>query len=188
MKKYLILVKHSQPEVMESLPARAWKLSEVGRARARQLAEELARFQPQVIVSSDEPKAVETAEIVARRHQLDFRVGKGLHEHDRSNVPYLSQEEFQQSIRELFQEPDQLVLGTETANQAYARFYQAVHSILSEHKNETVVLVTHGTVISLFVSRLTGRSELEIWNMLGLPSFIAIDLHSNTLILRTNIV
>lgn len=188
MKKYLILVKHSQPEIVESLPAREWNLSEQGRARARQLTEELARFQPQVIVSSTESKAIETAEIVARRHQLDFQIVEGLHEHDRSNVPYLSQDEFQASIREFFQKPDQRVFGRETANQAYARFYQAVHSILNEHKDETILVVTHGTVISLFVSRLTGRSDLELWNMLGLPSFIAIDLQSSTLILRTNIV
>ena len=111
----------------------------------------------------------------------------GLHEHDRSNVPYLSHETFQASIRSFFQEPDQLVFGNETANQAYARFYQAIHSILNENVRKTVVVVTHGTVISLFVARLTGSSDLELWHKLGLPSFVAMDLHSNTLILRSTI-
>jgi len=59
---------------------------------------------------------------------------------------------------------------------------------LNEYRNKTVAVVTHGTVISLFVSRLTGSSDVELWNRLGLPSYIAIDLQSNTLIVKENVV
>jgi broad specificity phosphatase PhoE len=90
-------------------------------------------------------------------------------------------------MHEFFLKPGELVLGTETADQAHARFYRSVHAILKEHPDKTVAIVTHGTVISLFVSRLTGSSDFELWNMLGLPSFIAIELRSNTLIVRENI-
>lgn len=182
MTKYLILVKHSVPEMDESRPTNTWRLSAAGRLRAQRLAEELARFEPEVIVSSDEPKAQETAEIVARRFQLDMQLLPGLHEHDRSNVPFLSHDAFQASIYDFFRKPDELVFGKETANAAHARFYRAVHSVLNEHRNKTVIVVTHGTVISLFISRLTGSSDLELWNRLGLPSFVALDLGSNALI------
>jgi broad specificity phosphatase PhoE len=187
MKKYLILVKHSVPEIEESRPANTWKLSEEGRLRAQQLADQLEQFAPEVIVSSNEPKAKETAEILARRFQLEMQVLPVLHEHDRSNVPYFSHDAFQASIRDFFQKPDELVFGNETAHQAYTRFYQAVHSVLNEHRNRTVVIVTHGTVISLFVSRLTGSPDLELWNMLGLPSFVALELGSNTVIVKNKI-
>jgi broad specificity phosphatase PhoE len=187
MNKYLILVKHSIPEIVETLPAREWKLSELGRARALRLAELLKQYQPEVVISSTESKAKETAEIIAGRHQIEYRVAEDLHEHDRSNVPYLAHDEFQASVHEFFLKPDELVFGRESADQAHARFYRRVHSILNEHPDKTVVIVTHGTVISLFVSRLTGSSDFEIWNMLGLPSFIAIELGSNTLIVRENI-
>jgi broad specificity phosphatase PhoE len=188
MKKYLILVKHSVPEIEESRLANTWKLSEEGQLRAQQLAEQLEQFAPEVILSSNEPKAKETAEILARRFQVEMQVLPDLHEHDRSNVPYLPYDVFQASMRDFFQKPDELVVGRETADQAYTRFYQAVHSILNEHRNKTVVIVTHGTVISLFVSRLTGSSDLELWNMLGLPSFVGLDLGSNTVIVKNKIV
>jgi broad specificity phosphatase PhoE len=55
------------------------------------------------------------------------------------------------------------------------------------HPNETVVIVAHGTVISLFVSRLIGISDFLLWNELGLPSFVVIDTESNALITRENI-
>lgn len=187
MNKYLILVKHSVPEIVETLPAREWKLSELGRARAERLAELLRQYQPEIIFSSQEPKATETAEIIAGIHQIELHAAEDLHEHDRSNVHYLAHEEFQALIHEFLQNPNELVFGKETADQAYARFYGSLHSILNEHTDKTIVIVTHGTVISLFVSRLTGRSDFELWNMLGLPSFIALDLYSNTLIVRNNI-
>ena len=117
-----------------------------------------------------------------------MQVLPNLHEHDRSNVPYLSHDAFQTSIRDFFQKPGELVFGKETADQAHSRFYRAVHSVLNEHRNKTVVIVTHGTVISLFVSRLTGSSDLELWKTLGLPSFIALDLGSNTVIVKSKIV
>lgn len=188
MTKYLILAKHSVPEIQADRPANTWKLSQEGRSRAQQLADHLKSFVPEVIVSSQEPKAKETAEILASRFQLDVQVIPELHEHDRSNVPYLSHDEFQASVQEFFQRPDELVFGTETADQAHTRFYKAIHSILTEHKNKTVVVVAHGTVISLFVSRLTGSSDLDLWNQLGLPSFIAMELGSNTVIVRSRIM
>jgi broad specificity phosphatase PhoE len=187
MSQYLILVKHSVPEIVESVPARDWKLSDIGRARAERLAELLKQYQPELIVSSREPKAKETAEIIAQVHQLSHHVVEDLHEHDRSNVPYLVHDEFHISVREFFQQPNELVFGRETADQAHARFYRRVHSLLNEYRNKTVVIVTHGTVISLFVSHLTGSSGFEIWNMLGLPSFIAMDLQSSDLIVRNTI-
>jgi broad specificity phosphatase PhoE len=185
MTKHLILVKHSVPEIEPGHPANTWKLSKEGRLRAQRLAEQLKSFGPEVIVSSAEPKAKETAEIVASQFQLEVQIVPDLHEHARSNTPYLSHDIFQAAIRDFFQKPDEMVFGEETANQAYTRFYRAVHSVLNEHRSKTIVIVTHGTVISLFVSRLTGSSDLELWNKLGLPSFVAMDLHSNTLIVRS---
>ncbi|HUE98373.1 MAG TPA: histidine phosphatase family protein [Anaerolineales bacterium] len=184
MKKFLILVKHSLPEVIESLPAREWRLSEQGRVLAERLAKRLTRFKPEIVVSSSEPKARETAEIIAEINQLELHLAEELHEHDRSNVPYLSQAEFEALIREFFQQPEILVFGKETADQAYVRFSQAMSPLLRFHSNETIVAVAHGTVISLFVSRLKGISGPLLWKELGLPSFLVIDRQSNALIAR----
>ena len=185
MKKHLILVKHSLPEIVENVPAREWKLSEEGRVRAQRLAEQLSPCQPEMIVSSIEPKAKETAEIIARKHKLELHVVDGLHEHDRR---YLSKDEFEAAVREFFEKPGTLVFGSETADQCHARFEQAVHSIIDHNLDKTIVIVAHGTVISLFVSRLTGISDLSLWNELGLPSFVVIDMQSAALIERENIL
>jgi len=48
-------------------------------------------------------------------------------------------------------------------------------------------VVSHGTVISLFVSRLTGQPGFGIWSGLGLPCFIVLDMQSKDLIAVENI-
>ena len=64
---HLILVRHSAPEIVPQVPARAWHLSAVGRARCVPLAAALAPYQPRAIITSVEPKAVETGQIVAEQ-------------------------------------------------------------------------------------------------------------------------
>lgn len=188
MKKYLILVKHSLPEIEAEHPASQWKLSEEGRSRVNRLAEKVKQFQPEMIYSSSEPKARETAEMLASLLGLEIRAAKDLHEHDRANTPFLDPEAFQVSMRELFEEPDQLVFGGETAAQAQARFAGAVDAVLYDHPDKTVIIVSHGTVISLLVARRIGISDWQLWKELGLPSFIVLDRESNTLIAReTNV-
>ena len=159
MKSYLILVKHSLPEIVEGLPAREWKLSEEGERRAEQLAHCLIQFQSETIVSSDEPKAIETAEIIGRVLSLKVKIVKGMHEQQRDNVAYLSPDLFEASVREFFKKPDQIIFGSESADQAHARFSQAVFSVLKSNVDKTVAIVAHGTVISLFVSRLVQISD-----------------------------
>lgn len=188
MKKYLILVKHSLPEIVENAPAQKWELSDEGRVRAQKLAARLNRYQPEVILSSIEPKAKETAKIIAAKHNLELQIVESLHEHDRSKVGYLPKDEFQGAVHEFFEKPDKLVFGSETANSCHARFQQAVHSILDQHLDKTIVIVAHGTVISLFVARLTGISDQLLWNDLALPSFVVIDVQAPAFIERENIL
>jgi len=92
--KYLILVKHSLPEILEDIPAREWHLSEEGRERARKLAGKLMGYQTEIIISSVEPKARETAAILAKNLGLEFREVEDLHEHDRSGTLFHSKDKF----------------------------------------------------------------------------------------------
>jgi len=186
--KYLILVKHSLPEILEDIPARGWHLSEEGRERARELAGKLIGYQPEIIVSSVEPKARETASILAENLGLEFFEVKNLHEHDRSGVPYHSKDEFQDLVRELFARPDELVFGNETANEALVRFRQAIDIVLNSYVRKSIVVVAHGTVISLYVAGLTGCSGFYLWKELGLPSFVVLDIQSKILIKTENLV
>ena len=170
----LVLVKHSLPEIDPAVPSREWRLSEVGRVRSRILAEQLDQYDLDEVISSNEPKAIETAEILASVLDIPVEVIEGLHEHERSNVGFLEKERFEQSIVRFFSRPAELVFGEETAEAAFDRFSKAVHVLADRFMQANVALVTHGTVLSLFVSRTSGLEPFATWKRLGLPSFIVL--------------
>ena len=134
-------------------------------------------YDPRAIVSSIEPKAVETAEIVAKRLRKTIQTVAGLHEHDRSNLTeLLDQADWEDKVSEFFDRPDELVMGQETGVQARDRFAKAVESVLETHPDGDVVIIAHGTVISLYVAEHTGVRPFEFWKRLGLPAFVVLSL------------
>jgi len=170
----LVLVKHSLPEMQIQTESRFWKLSEEGRKRCAPLADKLRRFDLARIVSSNEPKAVETAELVASQLTRTHLVRPDLQENDRTGLGFVSQEAYQETFRRFFAEPDRVVVGAETAEEARARFTAAVEGVLEEFPDETLAIVTHGTVISLLVSEPTPEDRFRLWRRLGLPSYVVV--------------
>jgi broad specificity phosphatase PhoE len=171
----LILVKHSLPVIVPDVPANRWELSEEGRSRAARLGASLRSYYPDAIVSSPEPKAQQTAAIVADILGLTFETVDGLQEHERSDVPFIG-DSFQDAVADFFARPSFRVLGRETADQAHDRFAGALARILDPRARETLAVVSHGTVISLYVSRITALDPMPLWKALGLPSYVVLSL------------
>ena len=174
----LILVKHSLPEVVDGVRAREWRLSDEGRRRCDGLAEALAAFAPSgMITSSDEPKAIETAELVAARLGLPTAVDAGLAEHRRGASKLLDEAAWQAAIGRLFAHPDRLEYGEETGDQARLRFAAAVERAHAARSGRgACVCVAHGTVISLYTAAVADVDGHALWRRLELPSFVVLDL------------
>ncbi len=172
----LVLVKHSMPEIEREKPASAWKLGEAGRCRARLLAARLSEFSPKLIWSSREPKAVETAEIVANEFGVPVEIADGLEEHHRDNVPFWDEREaFESAVERLLTYPARQVFGTESAGQARDRFAHALDRVIGAGQADSIV-VTHGTVLTLYVASFAGVQEMSFWRGLGLPSYVVLTL------------
>jgi len=182
MTNKLILVKHSLPEIDPSVPAREWRLSGEGRRRCGKLADRLATYAPDVVASSVEAKAVETGQIVAERLALPFHTASDLHEHDRSQEPFITKTEFEASVADFFAHPNEVVYGSESADQAHARFVKAVEEMIQQHPAQTLVIVAHGTVITLLVSRAAKLPPLPFWKKLDLPSFVVVSFPQGKLL------
>ena len=161
---------------MPGVAPEKWALSEQGRQRCAPLAEALRAYQPAAVISSLEPKADETGELVAGHLTLPFEAVEGLHEHDRSNVPHLPSREFISLMELFFRRPAERVLGRETADEALGRFEAAVARVLADHADQNVAIISHGTVIALFVARYGGGKAYDLWRQMGLPSFRVLGL------------
>lgn len=181
MSRHLILVKHALPVLEPGVPSRAWRLSDEGRARCILLAAHLAAYEPALIATSAEPKATETARIVADYLGTPFEMMEDLHENDRTNLGWLGVEELEATIARFFAAPDRHIIGNETADEAHVRFAAAIADVCVRYPVGDIVIVAHGTVITLFVSRRTGQEPFPFWKRLGLPSFVVLSLPDHTM-------
>lgn len=172
----LLLIRHAAPLIQHDALAREWPLSAEGRLACEQLAHRLADYQITAIISSAEPKARETAAILAARLGLTPGMDADLNEHRRDNVPYLGRPVFEASIQRLFAAPDSLVFGQETATQANMRFAAAVRRALEAYPSGDVALVTHGTVMTVYAERHAGIEPFAFWQALRMPDLIALSL------------
>ena len=178
----LVLIRHSVPEIERDRPASTWRLGVVGRQRSEQMASRLRDFSPDVVWFSREPKAVETAEIVAGALGVPVQVADGLEEHHRDGVPfYPTTDEFEAVVERFFCNPDQLVFGSETAVQARGRMSAALDDVVELGHADSIV-VTHGTVMTLYVASVAGIPPMDFWRRLGLPSYVVLELPGNKIL------
>ena len=168
----LVLVRHSVPEIIPTVPASEWQLSDEGRRRCIKLAERLAVYAPAVIVASQEPKAIETGQIVAGILGMPFETALHLHEHERRNVGLFdTREQFEAKVARLLEHPGEVVFGQETGDEACDRFAAVIADVLEGHPSGNLAVVSHGTVMTLFVARAAGIDPVPFWKGLGLPAF-----------------
>jgi broad specificity phosphatase PhoE len=172
----LILIKHARPLVDPAKSSELWDLSEEGRTQAKTLAAQLANQSLASVISSEEPKARQTAEILSGELEIPMETAADLHEHDRRNVPHMRSSKFISNVELFFRRHDQLVLGRESADAALARFERAVQNVLNSQADQNVAIVSHGTVIALFIEKHSDRNGFQVWREMSLPSFAIFDL------------
>lgn len=132
------------------------------------------------IYASLEPKALETAALVASRLGLDVGPRGGLEENDRTGLGFVAAEKLNKRMRRFFEEPSRPVIGEETAQAALARFEAALAPLAAEANagSGSVAVVTHGTVLTLLVAKYNPVIPFNFWESLALPSCVRLDCAS----------
>jgi len=172
----LVLVKHALPVLDATKPAKEWQLSAEGELQSRRLAGRLRAFVPLRLVASPEPKALRTAELVGA--ELGVRVSPidGLREFDRPILPHLSKPDYERANAQIFLDPSRRVLGNESGQEALDRFSTAIETALAGTDAQTLVAITHGTVIALFAADHNGVDAFDLWKRLECTSFVVLEL------------
>ncbi len=127
-------------------------------------------------MSSIEPKASGTADQVASELGIKASPVEGLHEIDRPVLPWMGPEEYERFNARLFTDFDRPVVGSESARQALDRFDAALLCEIERMDREHLVVISHGTVMSLFVAAHDdGVDALGLWKDLQCCSFVVLD-------------
>ena len=170
----LLLVRHSLPIITGDQTASLWQLSEEGRRRCERLGELLAADPPAAIVTSTEPKAIETGQIIGERLGIPVESAPNLHEHERPGTDLDTLEQFQAKVARLLENLGELVFGAETGDQARERFSAAVHDAMKRHPAGDLAIVSHGTVMTLFLAHVAALDPVPFWQGLGLPALVVL--------------
>jgi 2,3-bisphosphoglycerate-dependent phosphoglycerate mutase len=169
------LVKHAQPLLDAAKPAREWDLAVEGLEQSKRLGASLRQFVPCRLVSSPEPKALRTCEIVSAELGVSMTVVDGLREIDRPVLPIMSASEHERVNARIFTEFDRRVMGRESAREARDRFAEAVRTEIGRTEEENLIVVAHGTVISLLVGEHNSVGSFQLWKRLQCPSFVVLE-------------
>ncbi|MCC6387690.1 MAG: histidine phosphatase family protein [Dehalococcoidia bacterium] len=154
----VILVRHALPEVVHGASPASWGLSQRGREDGVLLAHALAGRVDPLVYSSTEPKARQTADVIALRLGLraveDARFGEierplaWAANHGDLVRRYLDGEEH---------------AGWEPRGDAIARFGAAVAQARRSGGDGDIAIATHGTVMTLWAAAITEMADPAAW-------------------------
>lgn len=163
-RRHLLWVRHALPAADPATPARDWPLTPEGRDAAAALARSIQGLPgPRALVTSDERKAVETAEAMC--DALDLAPAEVCADLREVQRPW-TEGDYRAAAREYLRsgsapgwEPREEVLGRVT-------------TALVDHwwPEGTTIAVGHGLAMSIWAAEaIDGRDAIEFWEGLAFP-------------------
>ncbi len=169
----IILVRHGQTEWNREERFRGridLDLTSTGLRQAEATARQLTQFPVSALYASPLQRAMKTAESLARPFHLEVKPLENLIDMDFGNWQGLSMAEAEKgdpSLFRLWEEKPHLVTfpGGEGLAQVRERVEAALKSLLEEHKDQTVVLVSHKVVCKVMELVFLGLDNSRFWQV-----------------------
>ena len=159
MNNTFYLLRHAATKLDRNKAASKWLLSEEGKRQAEKLAKSGVFNDVDIIISSAEKKAYQTAKPIADRLNKDIIRIPELNELDRDAGGFLEKGEFDKTVNFAMTHLDRSVHDWETTAHALERFSKAIDKIDSEHEKKKILIVSHGCVINLYFAKLLGELD-----------------------------
>ncbi len=178
----IVLVRHGESTATVRRviggPRTCGGLSELGRRQAERLGSRLAdtgEIRADRLVSSQYPRAIETADILAPVLDRPIEVEPGFGEHDPG--PELDGMSFDDYVVRFgtpdWEDPDtEIFPGGETTTVFHRRVDAALTRLLADDAGRTVVVVCHGGVIDAVFRRLVGAPGVGVFDLYTLNTSI----------------
>ena len=148
----IILVRHGETEWNRSRRIQGSNsnisLNETGRQQAESLALRLKSEPVQAIYSSPLQRTLDTAQAIARHHQLEVQLEPDLREFDLGELEGIKIEDLNKSYREILLINSQgeilpRVPGGESLKEVQQRVWSTVQRLVSQHPDGLIVVVSH---------------------------------------------
>lgn len=173
--KKLILVRHSLTRKDFEVNPLLWELSEQGELLAKLLADNEVFGGVEAVYSSDQRKAIQTAEFIAVRLGLSVQVNPKLTEYTSITNGFF--DDYEGTIARWYAGEILRINDGETVQEGLERFTTAIGQIAVECEDlDRVVVVAHANVLSQFAaSHADGRSAIELHHGMQMPDVAVLD-------------
>jgi broad specificity phosphatase PhoE len=169
----LFLVRHGRTGWNKEQIFRGTKdvpLDAVGKQEALLVGERLKAEGITAVFSSPLSRAKETAEAIARFHNVGVQVLAGLNDLNFGEWEGLSRQEVEERYPDLYrqwqQEPHRVIFPAgEGLDAVRSRVIEAVGDVVARHPQEAVALVSHRVVLKVLICALLGLANSHFWNI-----------------------
>lgn len=179
MPRLLYLVRHAAPLADPRLPPHTWGLSSQGREDAAAIARVTEWTNITTIWSSAEPKARETARIIADAVGAAVRIDEDLGEL-RFDAGFLPEEEFMERVGSFLDGADDS--DFEAYGDALRRITSCI-SRLGRREGGALAVVSHGRILTVLLGHLLGHpAGSHVWRAMRLPDLAVLDLRQGAVV------
>jgi len=145
-------------------------LDGVGQQEAQLVGERLKDEEITAVYSSPLSRARETAETIARFHNVAVQTLPGLNDLHFGEWEGMHHQEVKGKYPDLYQrwqkDPHKVIFpGGEGLDDVHARVMEAIEYIVSQHSQGVVVLVTHRVVLKVCICALLGLENSHFWQI-----------------------
>ncbi len=155
----LYFIRHGKPKVLNNDLSQA-HLSDEGLAQAKQLALSRALPRPDLVFSSPYNRAIDTARALCEVFEIGFEVEDFLGEWNLQSLNLLDPE-YSVETRKGWADMSLRVLGGESLDDVMRRSFAGTMRVASALAAETVLFVSHGTLMEILCAKVGGRPALQ---------------------------
>ena len=169
----VILIRHGQTEwnILGKYQGHSdIDLSVLGIEQANLLAQRLTKEKIDAIYTSDLKRAIKTAECIANKHQLSVQIIPELKEisfGDWEGLDYNTINlKWPGEVERFFKNAESIVIPNgETFYEVEQRSCNAIQKIIEQHRNQTIIIVSHGGTIRALLAHALHIPLKYIWNI-----------------------
>lgn len=158
MNNTFFFLRHAETKKNPNITAVEWGLSELGINQAEEISESGIFNDVNIIISSGEEKAFQTAKPIAEKLGQKIIQMAEFNEMKRGDK-FFAREEFEKLKREKLEDLDCKKDGGESARQALERFERGVEKINKLYDGKKILIVSHGTILSLYFAKIADKMD-----------------------------
>lgn len=151
----ITFIRHSRTKIDPQVPIARWGLSDEGIRLAQELSTHSVIKRTEVLYTSLQTKALETAIFLAKPNGIPIKANDNLTEVTSLTGLFEADfEKYEQNVKDYYLGILDRINGGETQQEAVARFTQAMELIVdAERDKDNIGIVSHGNILTLYSSQ-----------------------------------